>query len=255
MTAPRVLVTAAAILAVAAVPVMAQVTQTADETLPAAQQLLDRYHEAMGLAAFSHIESMHSVGELAIPAAGITGTLEVWQGRPNRTLMRASVPDYGAVHTGFTGEVGWSLDPMEGARLLEGPEAAQAQDDAHFDSHLRTRELIESMATLERTTLSGYDCYKVRTIWKTGRETRDCFSVETGLLVGSLRTHHARTGPAEALILYEEYRAFGDVRMPTRITTHVNGVDQVITLRSVTLNDVEASAFDPPAEIRALLAR
>lgn len=255
MTAPRVLVTAAAGLAFAATSIVGQVTQTADESLPAAQQLLDRYHDAMGVATFANIESMHSVGELTIPAAGITGTLEIWQGRPNRTLMRASVPNYGAVHTGFTGEVGWSLDPMEGARLLAGAEAAQAQDDAHFDSHLRTPELIESTTTLERTTLSGYDCYKVRTIWKTGRETQDCFSVETGLLVGSLRTHQASTGPADALILYEEYREFGDLRMPTRITTHVNGVDQVITLHSVTLNDVEDSAFEPPAEIRALLER
>lgn len=255
MAAAHVLMTAAASLAFAVAPLAAQVIPTGEESLPAARQLMDRYHEAMGLATFANIESMHSVGELAIPAAGITGTLEIWQGRPNRTLMRASVPNYGDVHTGFTGDVGWSLDPLEGARLLVGDEAKQAQDDAHFDSHLRTPELIDSMVTLERTTLSGYDCYKVRTIWKTGRRTEDCFSVESGLLVGSLRTHHAATGPADALILYEDYRVFGDLRLPTRITTHVNGVDQVITLRTVTLNQVDDSAFAPPAEIRALIER
>lgn len=253
MTAAGVLTTAAASLAFAAGSVAAQVTPAGEESLPAAQQLMDRYHEAMGLATFANVESMHSVGELTIPAAGITGTLEIWQGRPNRTRLRASVPSYGDVHTGFTGEVGWSLDPMEGARLLKGSEAEQAQDDAHFDSHLRTPELIDSVITLERTTLSGYDCYKVRTVWKSGRTTQDCFSVETGLLVGSLRTHHAATGPADALILYEEYRVFGDVRIPTRITTHISGIDQVITLRTVTLNRVENSAFEPPAAIRTLI--
>lgn len=255
MTAVRAVAVAATGLALAAASLAAQVTPAGDETLPAAQELVDRYHEAMGIAKFASVRSMHSQGEISIPAAGITGTIEVWQGRPNRTIMRASVPSFGDVHTGFTGEVGWSLDPVDGPRLLTGPEAAQAQDDAHFDSHLRTPELIDSMTTVERTTLSGYDCYKVRTVWKTGRETQDCFSVETGLLVGSRRTHQSATGSADALILYEEYRVFGDLRMPTRITTHVNGFDQVITLNSVTLNQVDASAFEPPAGIQALLER
>lgn len=234
-------------------PAAAQVSASAPAALPRAEQIIARYHEAMGAAAFANIRSLHSVGELSIPVAGITGTLEIWQGRPNRTVMVASVPGYGEVRTGFTGENGWSMDPVEGPRILAGPEATQAEDDAHFESHLRTAELIASMTTIERTTLGGHDCLMVRTIWKTGRETSDCYSVESGLLVGSVRTHQASTGPAEALILYEEYSMFAGVRLPTRITTQVDGVDQVVTLRRVTLNEVPVSAFTPPPEIRALL--
>ena len=235
------------------VPVGAQDSAARRDSLPSADAIAARYHEAVGFTAFAQIQSLHSIGELAIPAAGITGTLEVWQARPNRTVMHASVPNYGDVRTGFTGENGWSLDPVEGARVLSGLEGAQAADDAHFDSHIRTAELVESMTTSERTTLSGYDCYMVRTVWKTGRQTRDCFSVDTGLLVGSVRTHHSSSGPTEALILYEEYRDFGEVRVPTRITTRVGGVDQVVSLRTVTLDGVDDSVFDPPAEVRALL--
>ena len=227
----------------------------AQESLPTAEQILSRYHLEMGAEKFAAIQSMHTTGELAIPAAGITGTLEIWQARPNRTLMYASVPNYGDVRTGFTGTAGWSHDPMEGPRVLNGSEAAQAGDDAHFDSHLRTAELVESVTTIERTTLGGHACYKVRTVWKTKRESDDCFSVETGLLVGSSRTHHSSTGPADALILYEEYRNFGNVRLPTRITTRVNGIDQVVTLSAVELNQVENSAFEPPPEVAKLLGR
>jgi hypothetical protein len=227
----------------------------AAEPLPAAAQIVARYHAEMGAAAFANVRSLHSVGELAIPRAGVTGALEVWQARPNRTQIAVSVPGFGEVRTGFTGENGWSLDPVDGPRVLAGPEAVQAADDARFDSHLRTSELIDSMRTVERTTLGGHPCLKVRIVWKSGRITNDCFSTETGLLVGSLRTQHASTGPADALILYEEYRQFGDVRVPTRITTQVNGVDQIITLHSVTLNGAPDSAFEPPAGIRALLGK
>lgn len=238
--------------AVAQVPASAA-QPPAQDSLPPADQLLARYHEEMGAEKFAAIQSIHATGQLSVPAAGITGTLEIWQARPDRTLMHAVVSNYGDVRTGFTGESGWSFDPVEGPRVLAGPEAAQAEDDAHFDSHLRTSELVASATTVERTTLGGYDCYKVRMVWKTGRESDDCFSVDTGLLVGSQRVHQSSAGPADALILYEEYRLFGDVRMPTRITTRVNGMDQVVTLEKLELNMVEDSAFDPPPEVAKLL--
>lgn len=249
--------TAAAALTLALVPAArAQESPSrAAEPLPAAAQIVARYHAEIGAAAFVNVRSLHSKGELAIPGAGMTGALEVWQARPNRTQIAVSVPGFGEVRTGFTGEDGWSIDPVDGPRLLAGPEAVQAADDASFDSHLRTPELVDSMTTVERTTLGGHACINVRSFWKSGRITTDCYSTQTGLLVGSLRTHHASSGPADALILYEEYRQFGDVRVPTRITTQVNGVAQIITLLSVTLNDAPDSAFEPPAGIRSLLRR
>src|SRR5690606_15247168 len=133
-----------------------------------------------------------------------------------------------------------------------GAEGVQARDDGHFESHLRSAELVESMTTIERTTLSGYDCYKVRVIWKSGRETLDCYSVDSGLLVGTLLQHQTAAGPAEATILYEEYREFAGVRIPTRITTIVSGVQQVMNLFNVELNAVHDSIFTPPPEVRAL---
>jgi hypothetical protein len=241
-------------IAAASLTLAAATAGRAQQPLPSADQILARYHAAMGVAAFASVRSLHSVGELNIPAAGLIGRLEVWQARPNRTQISVSVPGFGDVHTGFTGAAGWAVDPVQGPRLMVGPEALQAQDDAHFDSHLRTSELVESITTIEHTTLAGHDCIKVRTVWKSARITNDCFSTETGLLVGSVRTHHdAGTGPADATILYEEYRQFGEVRLPTRITTRVNGRDQIITLRSVTLNAVPDSAFVLPDAVRALL--
>lgn len=236
-----------------AAAVDAQVDSTAAANLPAAEQILARYHQAIGAARFANIASMHATGELAIPVAGISGTLEVWQARPNRTVMHASVPGFGDVRTGFTGTNGWSIDPGDGPRVLGGPEAVQAEDDAHFESHLRSPALIEFMTAVERTTVGGYDCYMVRMVWKSGRETSDCFSLESGLLVGSVRTHQASTGPVEAVLLYEGYGLFEGVLIPTRITTHVEGVDQVITLRNVTLNGAVDADFVPPPEIRRLL--
>lgn len=225
----------------------------AQEPLPTAAEILARYHHEVGAAAYAKIKSLHSTGQLDVPAAGISGTLEIWQARPNLTQMHASMPGFGEVRTGFTGTSGWAIDPG-GARLLAGAEGIQARDDANFDSHLRTAELIDTMIVIERTTLSGYNCYKVRTVWRSGRETTDCFSTKTGLLVGSIRTSHNGDQASEAVILFEEYREYNGALIPTKITTRVGGVDQIIMLREITLDHVPASAFDPPADVARLIS-
>ncbi|CAN5817756.1 hypothetical protein BH23GEM9_BH23GEM9_15510 [soil metagenome] len=224
------------------------------QDLPDAKDLLARYREAIGgTAAMADKQSVHSVGEFSVPAAGLVAQFEAYSARPNRSATKVPIPGFGEFLRGFTGDVAWSVDPMEGPRLLQGPELAEARDEAAFESSLRPDELVESVTTVERTTLAGRECYKVRVAWKSGRETFDCFSPESGLLVGSMSKQHSAMGVVDAVALYDEYRDFGGVRMASRITVQILGNEQVVMLREVRFNEVPDSAFEPPTEIRALI--
>lgn len=226
----------------------------AQDTAPTGDHVISRFQQALGgLDAFRAVQSLHGTGELLIPAAGIGGTVELWQARPNRSLLHVAVEGYGEVRTGYTGSAGWALSTVEGARLMSGPEALQAADDAHFDSLLRTPELVDSLVYLERTTLAGHECDQVRVVWRTGRTTRDCFATDSGLLIGSVRSQLNGPTAAEATILYDDYRVFGTIRIPTKITTRVAGVDQVITLLRVELDTVADDVFQPPPSVRELI--
>ena len=226
------------------------------QALPDAQQILTRYREATGsLTRYANVKSMHATGEFSMPAAGMTGTLEVWSARPNRSALKVSIAGLGEIRSGFTGDVGWSVNPMEGPRLLAGAELLQAQDEADFDSHLRPEARIASATTIEKTTMGGSECYKVKLAWKTGRETHDCFSVATGLLVASQGKAESSMGTLESTVIYSDVKEFDGIKMPTRIATQMMGAEQIIVLKQIDFNNVVDTVFDPPAEVKALIKK
>lgn len=224
------------------------------QDLPEASALVATYQAAIGgREALAKRNSMHSTGEFSIPAAGMSGQLEAWSARPNRYAMRVTIPGFGDIRTGYTGEVGWSLNPMEGPRLMTGPESLQTADEADFDSTLRLEARIASMTTLELTKMGGRDCYKVRIEWKSGRETFDCYSPETGLLVATISKQESNMGSTEAITLYDDFKDFGGFSVPTRLTVQVMGMEQVISITNVTFDQVLESSFEVPAEIKPLI--
>jgi hypothetical protein len=224
------------------------------QELPDAADVIARYQQALGgRDQLARYQSIHAIGQLSMPAQGLVADFESFAARPSRAAMRVSIAGFGEIRTGYTGEVGWSMNPMEGPRLMQGAELRQSAEEAAFESILRTPELIESAETVERTKLGGRDCLKVRLTWKSGRETHDCYSEETGLLVGTLSRQESNMGVLDAVTLYDDYRDFGGLHMAGRTTVQLMGAEQIFTIREVRFDSVDDAAFEPPAEIRALI--
>jgi hypothetical protein len=224
------------------------------QELPAGEDVLARYRAAVGgEQAFASHQSIHTRGEFSMPAVGITAALEGFSAKPNRSSVSITIAGLGQIRNGYTGAVAWAMDPMEGPRLLQGGEARQIADAAAFGSTLRLSSLLESVATVDRTTIAGRACLKVKLVWKSGRESHDCYSEETGLLVATQETLDTSMGTVESVALYDDYRAFGGVQMATRTTVQRMGMEQIITLSDVQFDTVPDSALEPPAEIRALI--
>jgi hypothetical protein len=145
------------------------------------------------------------------------------------------------------------MNPMEGPRLLTGKELVQQSDDAAFESGLRDASLITSMETIEQSVVEGTPCYKLRIVWKSGRETLDCYAVDDGLLIATTSRNETVMGTVEATMLYSDYREFDGFRMPTRTRQRVMNQEFVMTITSVEFGTVSKTAFEPPSEVRALL--
>jgi hypothetical protein len=238
----------------ASVPATTPATTPAQPTLPRAAELVGRYQQAIGgTANFASKKGMHATGDFAVPSAGVTGTFELFSARPNKMLMRVTMGGFGEIKTGYDGTVAWSVNPMEGPRLMQDREKVQTADNADFESVLRDIGRFKSVETVERTTVAGRDCYKVRVVWQSDRETFDCYSPESGLLVASLGQQHTSMGVIDAVTLFDDYREFDGVRVATKVSMQVMGMEQVLTMREVRFTDVPASTFELPAEIRALV--
>jgi hypothetical protein len=241
------------LLAALTLPVVA-VPASAQQALPPAAEIIARYQTAIGgKANFDTKTAMHATGEFSVPAANVSGSFEMFSARPNRTLMRVTMGGFGEISTGYDGTVAWSLNPMEGPRLMQDAEQAQAAEKADFESVLRDVSRFKSVETVERTTVAGRDCFKVRVVWQSDRETFDCYSPETGLLVASLGQQQSNMGVIDAVTLYDDYREFEGFRVATRISVQAMGIEQVFTMRDVRFDNLPATTFELPAEIRALV--
>lgn len=241
-----------ALSALMAVPAAANAQGAA---LPPARQLVDRYIKAMGGAdVIRRHESMHLAGTFSMAAMGVNGKMETFQVSPDRALTRVTIEGVGEMLQGYDGKVAWSVNPMEGPRLLEEGELAQVRDEANFTaSQTRDPALVASMQTVERTELGGKACYKVKVTWKSGRETFDCYDTDTGLIVAVLRTAESPMGKVEVTTLLSDHKTFDGVTLPTRLTQQMMGQEQVITIDSVDFGKVDPKVFTLPAEVKALV--
>jgi hypothetical protein len=242
-----------ALFAALTLPALA-VPASAQQPLPPAAELIARYQQAIGgKENFASKAAIHATGDFSVPAANITGSFEMFSARPNMVRMRVTMGGFGDITTGYDGTVAWSMNPMEGPRVMQDREKAQAADNADFESILRDVSRFKSVETVELTTVAGRECYKVRLVWQSDRETFDCYSPESGLLVASLGKQQSNMGVIDAVTLYDDYREIDGVRVATRISVQAMGFEQVLTMREFAFTDVPASQFELPAEIRALV--
>jgi hypothetical protein len=224
------------------------------EALPSARSVLDRHVAAIGGrdAILAH-KSTTARGTLSMPAAGLTGTLEIYGAAPNKSLLKVSLGGVGEVSEGFDGTYGWSQSPMTGPMLLEGRQLEEKRFDSDFYGELRGDDRYASMETVERTMFEGKDCYRLRLVRKTGGEDIEYYDVATGLKAGSVTTRESQMGTVTGRQIAGEYKKFGGLLQPSVIKSQIGGIEQVISITTVEYDNVPPSTFDMPAAIKALI--
>lgn len=242
----RALVLAGAALSVAAAPAQAQ-------TLPTAQQVVARYVTAIGGEQAISTQQFRRVQiEMSMPAAGMTMTAEMMQARPNKAVMNIELPGMGSMRQGYDGQVAWSVNPMQGPKILEGKELADMLRQYDFDANMRFSHLFRTMETVGRAELNGESCVNVRMVAESGDEVLNCFADDDGLLVGAVVKSSTEAGQMESTITFHDYREFGGLKMPTRTSMSVMGQQMEMTVKSMSTDPIDASVFALPAEVKAL---
>jgi hypothetical protein len=229
--------------------------ETAEVALPEVGAIIDRYVEAIGgEELLRSLTSSHMTASFTMPAQGINGDLEMFAAAPNQILVRTNLMGMGETATGFNGQVGWSIDPMMGPRLLQGKELDQLRDEADFYGDLYAPETFTEMEVMGLEEFGGTSCYAVRLVRLSGLESTEFFEVDTGLLRGMRSTQESVMGSIMVTTLLSEYQQFGGPLVPTKMLQEF-GMGQMaeITLQSVEYNTVPSDAFVLPADISTLV--
>ncbi len=88
---------------------------------------------------------------------------------------------------------------------------------------------------------------------KDGVEDIEFYDAETALKIGSTLTRETTMGSITATQILSDYKDFGGLLLPTTMKQTAMGVEQVLKITSVEFDNVPASTFEPPAQIKALI--
>ena len=238
--------TAPAMPAMPAAPKMKELPIEGEK--PSAKDIFTKHLDATGgKAAWEAKKSMIAKGALEIPAAQLKGSMNTTAAAPDRVAVVMELPGIGTAGQCFDGTVGWSMDPMRGPSILGAKEVEQIKRDGNF---LRDLQMASDPGTAEVVGLvefEGTPCWHVR-----ADGTSYLYAKDTGLMKGTQMTIATPMGDLPVTIVADDYRDFGDVKMPTRSTNKVMGQMQIMTVDTVEWNSVKDDAFAMPPEIKAM---
>jgi hypothetical protein len=243
--------TAAFLPLVAAVQLAGAQTPAAT-ALPPAAGILAKYATAVGGPSYLGAKAIVTKGGMSMPAAGLNATFEMTQLLPNLMKMVTTIPGMGEVQVGYDGTTAWAMDPMQGPRILTGKELDQMKDESDRRANVRSPDMFSSVETMADTTMNSERCYLVKLTWKSGRESFDCYSVATGLMVGSTSVQKTAMGDIPVVTMFNDYKKFGDITLPTKTVQELMGQQQILTIASVEMSDGAGLTVVPPAAIQAL---
>lgn len=243
-------------LAVALVFTQGAVPATQAQKLPTAREIVDRFVKASGgEAALQAIKSMRVKGTFSIVGQSLGGDLEMMSARPNKLLMRVSIPAIGTVEEGFDGKIGWSINPLEGPSLVMDRQLSERADEAWFDAELHKDDFVKEMSVVGRESLDKRDVYRVKVVTLRGNEQFELYDVDNGLQVAVEASRDTPLGIVPSVVLMKEYQKFGAVLMPTKVVQRVLGQEHVFAFASYEFDSVPANTFDLPPTIKALIKK
>jgi photosynthetic reaction center cytochrome c subunit len=218
---------------------------SAQESLPTADQILDKYLAAAGGADALHkIKTRMQKG--TVDAMGAQYPIEIYSEAPEKRVS-VSHPPFGESVTAFNGQAGWLTTPR-GVHPMNSSELLSARIDAEIYFPARIRELYQEFKVLPGETIDGHATFLVTAKGASAPPLRLYFDQQTSLLVRLIRYTETPLGRNPLEVDYTDYRDTGGLKIPYQWTlTRTNGS---FTIRINTVQDnapIDEKLFVMPA--------
>ena len=194
---------------------------SAQESLPSADQVLDKYLAAIGGAdAIRKIKTRIQKG--TVDTGGERYPIEIYSEGPEKRLS-ISHPSFGESVTAFNGQAGWLTTPR-GVHPMNSSERQSARIDARIYLPVQLRELYQEFKVLAGETIDGHGTFLVTAKGTSAPPLRLFFDQQTGLLLRLIRYAETPLGRNPLEVDYADYRDTSGVKIPYQWTlTRTNG--------------------------------
>ncbi len=185
------------------------------ESLPTADQVLDRYVTALGgKAALQKLNSRVAKGTIELPDQLATGTVLIQAKAPNSGRYTIDIADFGRVEQSFHGASGWADNPQTGLRDMTAEEIEYVRISSDFYAPLNMRQTYAGLTVKGKEALSGGPAYVLEGKQRDGRVRVMYFHATTGLLVRYVVERGTPEGPIEVDNYLEDYREIDGIKFP-----------------------------------------
>lgn len=225
-----------------------------DDSQPPADQILDKYIEALGGAQkLSGLKSFvaHGTqgGYVAVKGGGV---FEIFAEAPDKRTVRVTYPespDRGNQTRSFNGTIGWTTTPraLLGEYQVTGTELDGLKMDAELAFPGQIKEVLKDLRVGYPDVINGQNVLVVQ-----GRGPRNLlltlyFDKESGLLVREIRFGRTPIGRVPSQVDYSDYRSVDGITFPFQYKfSWLDGRDNY-TLTDVKINvPIDQARFGKP---------
>jgi len=219
------------------------------EQLPTAEQVLDKYSQALGgPAAIEKLNSRVMKGTITTQA-GVELGYELSQSGPDLVLAVINTPQAGVFERGFNGKVGWEKSD-HGIRELTNEELGYLRRYPDLFKDIKLKDQFSRISVAGKTKINSRDAYVLRATTAAGKREQLFFDVETGLLVRRATNMTTLVGNIPEQVDFEDYREVDGMKLP--FTIRVAAVDPTFSIvrkfSEIKLNvPVDPKRFNKPS--------
>jgi len=213
-------------------------------------EILKAHYEAVGgLERLKEQNSIHYVADISI--GGLSGTLEHWEIRPDRS--REDI-DLGALDLslGDNGETAWALDTNGKLRIERDPNTLGRREGERRLSLFEHLDPASDAFTItlgeHKRDIGGDLCYVLWVEDTIDNATRLWFISTTSLLMRRSEVNHP---DEQEHIVYSDFRRVNGVLRPFRQDVRIEPLGQeqtIVTTLFETGAEIDPSLFDPPED-------
>jgi len=226
------------------------------QALPDGKALIAKHVAAIGgREALDKHTSLHQTGTFSMPAMGIEGPVHIYRAKPSLFLSQITLGSFGEMAQGYDGTTAWAIQPMQGAAVMTGDQAAQFKQQADFFADFPDVAKYSSIETVGLEDFEGRKCYKVKLVKADGSgEAMQYFDAETGLSAGMVRSiENPQMGKIEITVVLSDYKDQGGLQMPSKTIQKTPQGDVVLTFTGYEWDKVEPKVFELPDAVKAMV--
>lgn len=229
-----------------AAPVATEPT-TADQVMEAS------IAAAGGRDALAKVTSLKITGAFEI--MGIKGTVVMLTAPPRESLTTIELPGIGKIVVGVHHDFAWENNPVQGARVITGPELANKLRDATFNAELVWKQLFPKAELQGVVDFAGTKAYKLLLTDGSGETETRYIAKDTKLPLGVEITAPTQMGKIPVSVTTTDYRDVHGLKFPFHIDNKTAGQGFTITVSNIELSTpIDPKTFEVPDDIKALAA-